>query len=151
MPLDAEWLGLVARSESGQPHEWRFIMWAVRNRVEARRWSTTYAGVITQNKQFSYFNDYQHLEDEDAIFAAAVDGYAGDSSGDNCLDNAVECARSVIAAPRWSAPFSPKVDHFWSPISMRPVGSEPKWASAMYKIFTPCGIDSWRFRFGESK
>ena len=147
---EAQWLGLTIRSESDQPHEWPAIGWTVRNRVLSPRYPNDYEAVILQPKQFSYFNRFQALAaDPAALYAEAVRGYAGDSSGwgENDLSETVKCARSVIAAYRWSAPFGADVLHYYSPVSMVPKGSAPPWAPTAKRLFTPSGIDPQRFVF----
>lgn len=151
MPTPAEWLGLCLRSESEQPHEWPYLGCVVRNRVESSRFASTYAEVITQPYQFSYFNDYLGLADLDQVYAAASQGYAGDDSGwpHNDLVEAVDCARWLIAASRWELPLSRRVLYFWSPRSMQPRGSDPSWARNLYRVFTPACVDRDRWRFGQ--
>ena len=145
MPLDAEWLGQVARSETDKPHEWPYVMWVVRNRVETKRFPNTYPGVICQPLQFSYYNQYQHAEDEDAMYAEASLGYAGKDH-----DAVVGCAHHVLGLPRYHAPFSDKVYYFWSPISMSPPGRDPSWAKKL-RVFEVSGVDPWRFKFAEEE
>lgn len=147
----AEWLGLALRSESDEPHEWPFLAWVIRNRVESDRFRSTYAGVITRAWQFSYFNDWTLSgHPPERIYEEALKGYAGDKSGwpDNDLEEAVECADYVINLPRWCAPFGTRVLHFWSPISMHPPGRIPTWANSM-RIFSADGVDPQRWQFAE--
>ena len=150
-PSPAEWAGLCARSESDQPHEWPYLVWVIRNRVEARAWPGNVRGVVTQPWQFSYFNKWRSSLDYDRIWHEATAGYAGDSTGwaDNDLDRAVACAADVLERPRWQAPFSHRVYHFWSPVSMDPQGSDPSWAERL-RVFEVSGVDPWRFKFAES-
>lgn len=152
MSLESEikWLGLVIRSESDQPHEWWYIGWTVRNRVLSSRYPNLYESVILSRKQFSYFNQFESLgADRDRIYQAALKGYAGDKSGwnENDLAQAEACAREVIAAPRWKAPFGIDVMHYYSPVSMVPKGSKPAWLPAAKRVFTPSGVDPQRFVF----
>jgi hypothetical protein len=150
-PTESRWLGLALRSESDQPHEWLPIAWVIRNRVESRIYPDTYAGVVTQRQQFSYFNHFQRVDGPEEIFAAALEGYAGENAGwhDNDYLHACECASAVRRMPRWMAPFSPRVFHFWSPVSMVPKGSDPAWAEDL-RVFALPGIHAQRFKFGES-
>lgn len=147
---DAEWLGIGARSESDQPHEWRAIMWAIRNRVEKAHWyPNTYEEVVLMRRQFSYFDQWtvDRTLSADAIFEAARAGYAGDHAGwrDDDLSEAIECARAVLEEPRWRAPFGPRVLLYWSPVSMR--GHQPpSWAKGLKQVVAP-GVDPWRFTF----
>ncbi|HEX2253644.1 MAG TPA: cell wall hydrolase [Thermoanaerobaculia bacterium] len=152
MRIPAErWLGLALRSESDQPHEWEPLGWVIRNRVESSTFPSTWFGVITQRHQFSYFNDLA-LGDDEESYARASQGYAGDASGwpDNDLSAAVLCARALMAAPRWQAPFGPRVYNFWSPVSMRPPGRLPDWSWDRLRVFPLAGIDPWRFLFAET-
>ena len=147
------WLGLALRSESDQPHEWPALGFVIRNRVLRRGYPSTYFGVITQAKQFSYFNKWAGWGGDDlALFNEAKEGYAGECEGwsENDFTEAVECARWLITAPRWYAPFGPTVLHYWSPVSMVPKGSDPSWAAAMEKVYAP-GVDPWRFTFAQAK
>jgi hypothetical protein len=145
------WLGLALRSESDFPHEWRYLAWAVRNRVEARGYPDTYAGVIRQARQFSYFNPTASLSDDDA-YERALKGYAGDRVGwdQNDLEDAEACARIVMRAERFDAPVSHLTTHFWSPRSMTPSGRTPSWAAGM-RTFTPAAIDPERWVFAEER
>jgi hypothetical protein len=147
---EPRWLGLCLRSESDQPHEWTAIGWTIRNRVLSTRYPNLYQAVVLSRKQFSYFNQFASLIDHpDALYAAALKGYAGDSSGwpENDLAEAERCARALILAPRWQAPFGVEVMHYYSPVSMVPKGSAPPWAPAAKRLFTPSGVDPARFVF----
>lgn len=152
MPTEAQWLGLCIRSETDQPHEFQAIGWAIRNRVLSARYPNLYQAVVLSRKQFSYFNQFSALvNDPDALYAAAVKGYAGDNRGwdENDLADAQECAEELIVTPRWRAPFGHLVTHYWSPVSMSPKGSAPPWAKSAKRTFTPSGIDPARFVFAE--
>lgn len=149
---EAAWLGLCIRSESDQPHEWWPIGWTIRNRVLSSRYPNTYEAVVLSRKQFSYFNAFATLlGDRDALYAAAVKGYAGDAGGwsENDLKEAQLCALDVLQAKRWQAPFGQDVCHYFSPVSMKPSGSSPPWAPTAKRLFTPSGIDPRRFVFAE--
>jgi hypothetical protein len=150
-PTELRWAGLVVRSESDFPHEWPFILWVIRNRVEAKGYPNSIFGVVTAARQFSHFNQFQGRIDNDETFSEALGTYAGDSEGwsDNDFIEACHCARGVFSAPRWSAPFSHRVFNFWSPRSMVPTGSDPSWASS-YRLVLVSGVDPDRFKFGET-
>ena len=142
-PTPEEWLGQLLQTESNQPHEWPAIAWVVRNRVEARnQWASTYAGTILWPRQFSHYNDLHHLEDPALIFERVAERYP--ERADACA-----CAAHVMAAPRWEAPFGPKVYYYYSPVSMKPAGRAPPWNWAILRPFTLAGIDPWRFVFAE--
>ena len=149
---DAMWLGLAARSESDQPHEWRPLLWTARNRMLSPGFPDTAAGVITQAWQFSYFSAFRDVADPDVAFTRALAGYAGDASGwsENDYTEAVKAAREVLNAGRWAAPFGPKVLNFWSPRSMVPAYSLPKWNWDVMRVFALGGIDPSRFLFAET-
>lgn len=151
MIQSAQWLGLALRSESDQPHEWLYLAWVIRNRVEAHGFSSSYAGVITQAWQFSYFNEWTVPGlPPDEIYGEALKGYAGDKTGwaDNNLSESEEFATVFMGTSRWAAPFGPRVLHFWSPRSMRPPGRVPSWAETM-RVFSMSGVDPGRWLFGE--
>lgn len=146
---EIKWLGLVIRSESDQPHEWWPIGWSIRNRVLSARYPNLYESVVLSKKQFSYFNQFEGLADDGKIYEAALKGYAGDNSGwnENDLIQAEECAKEIIASPRHKAPFGVDVMHYWSPISMKPLGSKPAWSPSAKRLVYPSGIDPLRFIF----
>lgn len=149
---EAAWLGLCIRSESDQPHEWPSIGWTIRNRVLSARYANTFEAVVLSKKQFSYFNAFAlHIGDHEALYAAAIKGYAGDSIGwaENNLDRAQACALEILSSPRWHAPFGAEVMHYYSPISMVPKLSAPPWSKSARRLFTPSGIDPLRFVFAE--
>lgn len=151
MITDAQWLGLLIRSESDQPHEWLPIGWVVRNRAESSSYPDTYVEVIRQRVQFSHFNG-SFGESDDAAYRITRNSYAGDSSGwpENNLDRAEACAAAVLAAPRWQCPFGHRVLHYYSPVSMIPAGRVPGWNWSILRPFTISGIDPQRFIFAES-
>ncbi|HVF61687.1 MAG TPA: hypothetical protein VNJ70_17915 [Thermoanaerobaculia bacterium] len=147
---EADWLGLTIRSESDQPHEWLPIGWTIRNRVLTGRYGNFYEAVVLSRKQFSYFNQFAALVgDHEALFEAALKGYAGDMVGwaENNLDKATACARELMAAPRWHAPFGTDVMHYYSPISMVPKNAKPPWLRQAKLLLIPSGIDPQRFVF----
>ncbi len=152
MILDSQWLALAARSESGRPHEWANIMWVIRNRRESRGYPSTYQGVITQAWQFSYFNPWRGEPDSQFVFTEAKEGYAGDHEGwdENDYERAVVCATRVLGMDRSQAPFSHKVFNFWSPRSMDPALSIPKWRWDKLWVFAMPGIHPHRFLFAET-
>ena len=148
---DAMWLGLAARSESDQPHEWWPLLFVMRNRMLSPGFPDTAAGVITQAWQFSYFNKWRGSSTDEAFHHAFAE-YAGDASGwsENDYTEAVKAAREVLNAGRREAPFGPKVLNFWSPRSMVPAYSLPKWNWDVMRVFALGGIDPSRFLFAET-
>lgn len=140
---DAHWLGLALVTESDQPHEWIYPATVIRRRVESRVYPNSYPEVITQPYQFSHFNKYLHIHHDEMLFAEVLKDLRKDISA------ATECAAWVIDAPEWRLPFSPRVLHYFSPVSMVPPGRIPSWAHGM-RQFTPAGVDPYRFVFCES-
>ncbi len=150
MKTAAEWFGLCARSESGTPLEWGALLTVMRNRLEGRGWPKTAAGVVLQPYQFSYFIPYVNRRDEEAIYAEAAQGYAGDASGNaNDLRCAIHAAEAILAARREDLPFGANVFNFWSPVSMDG-GKLPRWDWSELRCFTVRGIDPKRFIFAET-
>lgn len=146
---ETEWLALCVASETNQPHEWPYVAWAIRNRVEAKKFPNTYEGVILQPWQFSYFNAWTTGKGKlsgSALVAAVKSGYAGRAYAARRKELEA-CAAAVMAAPPWQAPFGADVMHYYSPVSMNPAGSEPAWADEAKRLFTPPGVDPERFVF----
>lgn len=140
-PTNEDWLAMCMASESNEPHEWLYIGWVVRNRGNNL---TPYDKIILAPQQFSYFNQFYSEKDHNEIFKLAKAGYAG-----GLYLSALPCARRVVSAGLWEAPFGQKVRHYFSPVSMRPKGSEPAWAKTAERQFTPSGVDPRRFVFCE--
>ena len=67
MITDAQWLGLVMRSEDDEPHAWWSLGWVVRNRLESPLYPDTYQDVIVQRRQFSYFVPFIGLAPQEAL------------------------------------------------------------------------------------
>ncbi len=144
---DADWLGLLCRTESGQGHEWPYLAWTVRNRVRvglAHFGGETYSGVIRKPWQFSAFNATKDMADGDA-FVATFERYPHDQ-----LAPAIACAQWVLSLPDSACPFAPDVYYFFSLRSMRPPGRLPGWATHMER-FTPPGVDPWRWIFARER
>ena len=76
---------------------------------------------------------------------------AGENEGwtENDFLKALEAAGSVIKAERFAAPFSHRVFNYWSPDSMVPKGSLPRWNWSRLRCFTVPGVDPLRFVFAE--
>lgn len=145
---ETEWLALCLASESNLDHEWPCIGWVIRNRVKAERYPDTYRGVVLQPKQFSYFNALTTGPENrslDLIWIEAMKGYAGRIYRERPAVHA--CAERVLRAQPFEAPFGPDVQHYYSPVSMKPLGSAPAWAPKAKRLFTPSGIDPQRFVF----
>lgn len=148
-----DWLALVTVTESNLPHEYAYLQWVMRNRVESPRFPDTYRDMLMQPRQFSALNRWcsdrnqikgQLQPDEiwRLLFASrdAVER-------EKLFPLALACAKEVLAAPRWRAPFDPEVLHYYSPQSMIPKGAVPAWAKAAAWQFTPPGVNPQRFVF----
>lgn len=150
---DLDWLALCLASESNQPHEWQYIAWTIKLRVEGQnRYPNTYRDVVLQPSQFSYFNLWttgkvgaRALTDQE-IWTVAMKGYAGTiyTKNRSLLDG---CAAHVAALPLWQAPFPLDTLHYYSPVSMKPKGAKPAWAPSARLLITPSGVDPQRFVF----
>ena len=86
-----QWLGQLLQTETSQPHEWPFVAWVVRNRVEARGFPDDYEGVILERRQFSFYNDLSGTPEE--VFELAGQRYPVKA-------DAFACAVAVIGAAR---------------------------------------------------
>lgn len=148
-PAPHHWVGLCLVTESNLMHEWGYIAWVIRNRVDSGRFKHSYEQVILQPWQFSAFNKWTTMKDKAdpmTVFRLMSRGYYWSER----LFHAVDVAREVIHADRdMEAPFSINVCHYWSPVSMRPPGSAPKWKDDAKRLFTPEGVDPNRFVFAE--
>lgn len=142
------WVGLCLVTESNRPEEWPYIAWVIRNRLDSHRFRHTYETVILQPSQFSAFNKWTVGAaniNPLTIFRQMVRGYTWVER----IFQASDVALSVIRADRKDAPFPMTVCHYWSPVSMRPPGRKPPWASSAKRLFTPEGIEPERFVFAD--
>jgi hypothetical protein len=140
------WAALCARSESNRPHEWLYILNVIRNRVAHPGLPDIVRDVVLQPWQFSYFNKWtvdRELTDEE-LFDRAMSGYAGADH-----EAATAAAEDVFNRPRHQLPLGPKALLFWSPVSMDPAYSIPKWNWDILRAFRIGGIDPCRFVFAE--
>lgn len=150
-PASHHWLGLCILTESNDPKEWPYIAWVIRNRVESGRFKHTYEAVILQPMQFSAFNKYTSGDSNYRSFSP-VQIFRDKARGFSFIEylfHAVDIAERIISAPRSEAPFPATVCHYYSPGSMIPRGSKPKWAYSARKLFTPERIDPDRFVFAD--
>lgn len=153
MITETQWLSLCLASESNQPHEFRYIAYAIRNRVIGRnRFPNTFRDVILQRYQFSYFNPWtgQNVLDDDEIYKVALQGYAGQIL--ERYRDLLEYGSHLMVSPsyqdiEWNAPFSLDVLHYYSPVSMKPKFKPPAWMEHAKYSFTPPGVDPSRFVF----
>lgn len=154
-PTPEQWLGLLLVTESARANEWEPIAWVVRNRVASPRFPHTVEEVVLQPRQFSRFNDWAESLAEGgpaAVWDAAQAWLAGRPADLALLPDATALAAKVLAAPASAAPFGPRVLHYYSPRSMAPPHSVPRWWWREIEREVPLlRIDPNRFRFGESK
>lgn len=147
-PASHHWVGLCCLTESNRPYEWPYIAWVIRNRLDSGKYKHTYEQVVLQPSQFSAFNKWQETEPL-TIFQLVARGY----HSIELLFHAVDIAAKVIYTPPDSAsasrPFPTTVRHYFSPISMRPLGSKPSWYGQAKRVFTPEGLDPERFVFAD--
>lgn len=147
---DSQWLGLALRSESDQPHEWAYLAWVIRNRVEYKGrpfHQESYRDIILAPSQFSFFNQFSGLHPSE-VWDLSIQKYAGDSEGwsHNNLSEAIECADWVINSPRWLSPIGPDVLYFWAPGAMG--GKDPRWADFLEEVIEIPGLHRWKFGRG---
>jgi hypothetical protein len=136
-----QWLGLVARSESEQAHEWPAIMSVVLNRVKAPLWPDDVPSVVLEALQFSGFNET--YGDPDDRYRQVAGKYPS-----NQLFQATSCAVWILGTAPIRRPVPESCFWFYSPRSMVPVGKVPGWAKDKRFTVVP-GVDSWRFLFLE--
>lgn len=150
-PTAAEWLGLCLSTESDRESEWPAVAAVILNRVRSSRYPSTVRDVVLQPMQFSYFNPYTKAKlAPRAIWAAvARDKGAYLLTVRACVWATLGLDLEIPTDPEWTAGVSPDTMHYYSPVSMRPRGSAPKWASAAVRLYTPEGIDPDRFVFAE--
>lgn len=161
---DADWAGLCCLTETSRPEEQLYVLWVIRNRVEApgARFGTGYQDVVLAPSQFSAFNLWtvHKLPGHDGHTPAAIFNGVASRYGDtpSALLAAVHLAEGVIQTmailPDPNMPAD--VCHYYSPVSMRPAGSKPKWAGNdehghpyAERLFTPAGIDPHRLVFAQ--
>lgn len=173
MLTDADWAGLCAITETNRPEEQEYVLWVIRNRVESGRFGKGYEGVVLAPKQFSAFNGFTaHGTGRPYIFNSVAslrlpeDLLAAVHLAEKVLDELPEGnlfydlparrlggTRDDRMTDNLNAEAALKraqtVCHYWSPVSMKPAGSRPPWASSAKRLFTPPGIDPERFVFAE--
>jgi hypothetical protein len=143
---------------TNSPEEQEYVLWVIRNRVESGRFGKGYQGVVLRPSQFSAFNAWTDPAakhpDPEKVFALI-----SKQEGHVALLSTVYLAEKVLRMPRHPerqeeslAPdngLPPAVMHYYSPVSMKPPGSRPPWASSAKRLFAPPGIDPERFVFAE--
>ena len=145
MPTDAQWLSLCCCTESNRPHEWPFVAWTIRRRVEANRvmfGGNTYQGVILKPMQFSAFNGVLGTPDQVYSIVSAEQDAASRTLAEHC-------AAWVLGTPTQNGPISALSFYYFSPISMVPAGKLPAWDWNKLRRFSVSQVDPYRFIFAE--
>jgi len=110
------WLARVVYSETKNPAEMEKIAWVVRNRVESRRWGSSYKKVVLSPNQFSGFSS------RDPQYYTNI---KLDCNTNNPLwQKALVIAKKVYNAERKDRVLKNSVQHFYSP----DVATSPFWA-----------------------
>lgn len=153
MTTSTQWLGLLGVTETNLAHELPFVLWTVRRRVEADRvmfGGNTYPGVILKRMQFSAFNGHTGTPEE--IYAQVRNATRPSGARyypDAQLEIAEHCAAWVLGTPREYASIPERSFYYWSPVSMLPAGSLPKWEWSNLRRYAWPGVDPWRFMAAE--
>lgn len=148
VPTDLDWLALCLVTESNRPKEWSAIAQVIENRRETGRWGDSYMSVVTAKRQFSAFNGR-------SATALSFDLMTSHESPIVLMHAAVFVTENEPGAPlsdpsqTWTLVISAATLHYYSPISMKPSGSKPAWASSAKRLYTPPWIDPERFVFAE--
>lgn len=143
-PTDLDWLALCICTESNRPEEWPYIAQVIENRRRTGRWGSTLRSVILAPMQFSAFNWSTKAPQDPHLGTAAMFGAMARRQNPLLLMHA--------ARGDWSGPWagiSKETLHYYSPVSMKPVGSKPAWAAQAKRLYTPTGVDPNRFIFAE--
>lgn len=136
-----DWLALGALTETKRPHELPYVMAVVVNRARGgKTWPSEIVRVLRQAKQFSGFNSYQAMTD-DQCFATMRR-----QMPDELFAASLACADDILSRPSHLWPVDPATCWFWSPQSMLPAGVVPPWSDDLY-AFAIHGIAPWRFVF----
>lgn len=107
----------LRRPQFGEEH--RMVLSAIRNRALER--NLTVSAVCLQKKQFSYWNRYTAPTDGEIAYEYSK----VPESFIRGLEDAIETAN-----------YTPGVNHFYSPKSMKPANSVPSWAKRQKAIRT---------------
>ena len=120
------WLARAVYSETKNMYEMELVAWVIRNRVETRyRGKTTYRGVVLDPFQFSAFNTEAGRRRLERLTPAVKE---------RAWRQALRIAHYVRRAPAEINPL-PGILHYYSPVSMKPKGAEPHWASVGEEAF----------------
>lgn len=141
---DALWLALTLFSESNIPSEWLPIASVILNRKASPQYPTDLYQLVRQPYQFSAFNSYQHLTDESELF---TDLAADLKFSVSTCPQVAACAQLVLALPRACSILPTTTLNYWSPRSMVPAGSLPRWDFRNLHCYLYPGIPAWRFVF----
>lgn len=163
-----EWLGLCLITESSREDEWPYVAAVIYNRVRSTRYPDTYRDVILQPWQFSYFNPWtvpdkvwsrrktgETMISDYAIWRQVAEG----KRNPLLLVRACVWSDAFIYDLDGGRPFAgtdaaeyditPDTLHYYSPRSMVPAGTRPRWARQAKRLYTPEGVDPERFVFAE--
>jgi hypothetical protein len=140
---DGGWLALATATESDRPAEWPYVQQVIISR--SRKSGKSIYETVRAPWQFSAFNDTRHLplDQERAVQADILKqlgaGYAP------VLLLARTCALAMLALPPECGILPAGTTLYWSPRSMQPAGSLPKWDFGELHCFTVPGIPASRF------
>lgn len=146
MLTPSSWVGLCLLTESDRPHEWNTLAWVIRFRYEANRekqfGGQDYSRIVTHPFQFSAFNGITGTPQEvwERVFNLKPRSVG-------LLRRATEVAEDVMRDSLRHSPLDTRTYFFWSPRSMVPEGSLPKWNWTQLRRFAVNEIDPWRFLF----
>lgn len=149
-PTDLDWLALCLVTESNRPAEWPYIAQVIENRRKTGRWGDTYRSVVLAPMQFSAFNPWTKRHSAENFPDLHV--YAMVAANESTLllmRAATFVAENSNPQDSFSLVISPTTLHYFSPVSMKPPGSQPPWAANASRLYTPRGADPERFVFAE--
>ena len=131
---------LYAEFRGQSTNEQRVCADIVLNRVDDSMFPNTLAGVITQKKQFSSLNE----SDKNLKYYDNPSAFLINSSNIEAWRNCVSSAISVFNG--FSRGISCEATLYFSPQSMNPKGSIPKWNYELLQEVHPQGVNSNRIR-----
>ena len=134
------WLARGIYSETNDPFEMYPVAWVIRNRYDQQyNGCDTYKCVILDPLQFSAFNWNSH--------SRAYYTRKSITDQDITWTTALNVAAEVISADTTYRPFSENTLYFYSPISMQPQYSIPRWVTSEVERVEIENINEDRFRF----
>lgn len=141
---DEQWLALTTLTETDRPPEFPYIMQVILNRSRSKRYPADVFQVVRQRYQFSFFNSFQAIADEDELYRQVLAA----KNPPEALDSVARVAAAAMAQlPPQCGILPPNVLNYWSPRSMRPAGAKPRWDWSMLQVFSVRGIEPNRFTF----